>query len=101
MSRFEIVGWLVPSGTAKTFKIMYELEKLREIVSRLQHSRSTHIFLGLVMRNALHDSIHAFPMKNVEIDQFINVYSPDRKSPTQVLNLIPVADPEKLGVPRP
>jgi hypothetical protein len=101
MTLFKLVGWLVPSGTAKTFKVMYNLEELRKLISRLQYSRSTHVLLGLVMRNALHDSIHAFPMKNVEIDQFVNAYSPDRKSPREILNFIPIADPEKLGVPQP
>jgi hypothetical protein len=101
MSRFKIVGWFVPSGTAKTFKIMYSLEALRELINRLQYSRSTHAFLGLVQRNLLHESIHAYPMKNVEIDQFVNAYSLDRKSPREILNFIPIADPEKLSETKP
>jgi hypothetical protein len=93
MTLFKLVGFLVPSHTHKTFKIMYNLEELQELINRLQ-SNPTHVLLGLVQRNELHNSIHSFPMFKVEISQFVNAYSLDRKNPTEILNSITEKDIE-------
>lgn len=97
MGDFKIVGWLVPSGTGKTFKVMYNWEELFDLIDRLKSQKLSkpYVFLGLVSRYQLHESIHSFPMKNVEIDQFTNAYSPNRRSPFEIVET-PLADPEKL-----
>ena len=97
MTLFRLVGFLQRSRQGKTYKFMYDLEELLILAAQLKNSRSTHVLLGLVQRKQLHDSIHAFPSFPVEISQFINAYSLDRKSSAEILNAIPLADPQKLA----
>jgi len=93
MTLYRVAGYLIPSHTHKTFKIMYSLEELRELINRLQFNPA-HVFLGLVQRNQLHDSIHSFPMFDVEISQFENVYSPNRKEPHEILDFVSASNLE-------
>jgi hypothetical protein len=93
---FKIVGWLIPSGSTKTFKILYDFKDLCELIERIQKKDRQYVFLGLVQRKAIHDSIHSFPMFNVEIDQFVNAYSLERKTPDEIFRMMPIVDPEKL-----
>lgn len=96
--RFKVVGFLIPSHTQKTFKIMYASDDLFELVARLQNYKmpKEYVFLGQIQRWLLHDSIDSSPMVPVEINQFLNAYSPERKSPAEILNAIPLADAKKL-----
>jgi len=54
-NRFQVVGYLVPSGTGKSYKVIYEGR-----------------FLGLVSREALLRSLRARPMFEVEISRYVD-----------------------------
>jgi hypothetical protein len=98
MSHFKLVGFLMPSKTSKTFKAMYALEELRRIAKKTQFSNKKYVFLGLIQREVLHKSLHAYPLVQVEICTFINAYAlNERKTEQQTLNFMPVANPEKLS----
>jgi hypothetical protein len=96
--RYKIVGYLDPSFSQKTYAIRYFWQDLFELIEKLQKlpTEPTYVFLGQVQVKLIHQSIHNFWNFPVEIDQFLNAYSPDRKSPSEIINLILLADPKKL-----
>jgi hypothetical protein len=58
-NRFKVVGYLVPSNTGKSFKVIV----------------NGH-FIGLVSRDALLNSLRARPMLEVEISRYIDFPQP-------------------------
>jgi hypothetical protein len=77
-NRFRVVGYLVPSHTGKTFKVVVENQ-----------------FIGIVSKEALLNSLRARPMLPVEISRFIVHPKPSEQ---QTLKGIRMADPEKLAL---
>jgi hypothetical protein len=80
---FQVVGYLVPSNTSKSFKVIYGGR-----------------FVGLVSRDALLRSLRCRPMLEVAISRFID-FPQSKPTEQKTLNGIRIADPTKLGVPKP
>lgn len=80
-NRFRVVGYLIPSGTGKSYKVIID-EK----------------FVGLIPKEALVRSLQARPMLVVEISKFVDQPFEDKPTEQRTLNNIAVADPEKLEI---
>jgi len=77
-SRFEVVGYLIPSNTGRSYKVVIDGR-----------------FYGLIPIGALLHALRCKPVLQVEISRFID--SPfEKKQTSQALLTTPTADPEKI-----
>ena len=78
-NHFAIVGFLIPSRSGKSFKVLVEVD-------------GKQVFIGLVSKESLLESLNLNPMVTVKISRFVCNLEASR----QRVNCIREVDPEKL-----